>query len=46
MAAHQTHNHSQPQRNGSEPNGNFDQWAKAVKQQMIAALKRRGSEAE
>ena len=25
------------------PDAEFDQWAKAVRQQMVAALKRRGS---
>ncbi|MEY3299044.1 MAG: hypothetical protein RLZZ597_2304 [Cyanobacteriota bacterium] len=29
--------------NSQRPDAEFDQWAKAVRQQMVAALKRRGN---
>lgn len=29
--------------NSHRPEAEFDQWAKAVRQQMVAALKRRGN---
>jgi hypothetical protein len=29
--------------NSQRPEAEFDQWAKAVRQQMVAALKRRGN---
>jgi hypothetical protein len=32
-----------PVQNFQRPEAEFDQWAKAVRQQMVAALKRRGN---
>lgn len=44
MAIHnQDYRRSNQDVQGSQTDTDFDQWAKAVKQQMIAALKRRGN---
>lgn len=32
-----------PAQQAHRPDAEFDQWAKAVRQQMVAALKRRGN---
>jgi hypothetical protein len=32
-----------PAQNSHRPEAEFDQWAKVVRQQMVAALKRRGN---
>lgn len=42
----QNYRYSSHQGKGTQDDTDFDQWARAVKQQMIAALRRRGNSEE